>query len=190
MEQVIDIDEKSIEEKWKNPMYRPFIAKVVVNIGVGSSGEKLVKAMKVLESISGQKPVECRAKKTIRDFGIRRNEPIGCKVTLRGEAAMRFLEKALDAVERTINPDSFDNHGNLSFGIREHIDIPGTKYDPELGVFGMDVCISFERPGYRVSRRRRRKSKIPRKQRVTKEEAMLILKKKFNVTFGERKKIW
>ncbi|MBS7287695.1 MAG: 50S ribosomal protein L5 [Candidatus Freyarchaeota archaeon] len=188
MEQVIN--EESIEKKWKNPMYKPFIAKVVVNMGIGSSGEKLVKAMKVLESITGQKPVECRAKKTIRDFGIRKREPIGCKVTLRGEAARKFLEKALDAVEKTLNPDSFDHHGNISFGIREHIDIPETKYDPELGVFGMDVCVSFERPGYRVSRRKRRKSRIPKKQRVTKEEAILILKREFNVKFGERKKRW
>ncbi len=188
MEQVID--EELIKERWKNPMYKPFISKVVVNIGVGSSGERLVKAMKVLESLTGQKPVECRAKKTIRDFGIRKREPIGCKVTLRGEAARNFLNRALDAVDRTLNPNSFDEYGNISFGIREHIDIPGTKYDPDLGVFGMDVCISFERPGYCVARRRRKRSKIPRKQRVTKEEAMLILKKEFNVTFGERKRRW
>ncbi|MHA1607633.1 MAG: 50S ribosomal protein L5 [Candidatus Freyarchaeota archaeon] len=184
------LDEKSIEEKWKNPMFKPFISKVVVNIGVGASGERLVKAMKVLESLTGQKPVECRAKRTIRDFGIRKREPIGCKVTLRGEAARTFLEKALDAVERTINPDSFDEHGNVSFGIREHIDIPGTRYDPNLGVFGMDVCVSFERAGYRVKRRRRRRSRMPKKQRVTKEEAMLILKKEFNVVFGERRRRW
>ncbi|MEM1657663.1 MAG: 50S ribosomal protein L5 [Candidatus Jordarchaeales archaeon] len=185
------LNEEAIEEKWKkNPMYKPYIAKVVVNIGVGTSGEKLVKAMKVLENLTGQKPVECRAKKTIREFGIRRREPIGCKVTLRKEAARIFLEKVLDAVDRTINPDSFDKYGNVSFGIREHIDIPGTKYDPELGVFGMDVCISFERPGYRVSRRKRKKAKIPLRQRVTKEEAMLILKKEFNVKFGERAKKW
>ncbi|HDD72351.1 MAG TPA: 50S ribosomal protein L5, partial [Candidatus Bathyarchaeota archaeon] len=67
------------------------------------------------------------------------------------------------------------------FGIREHIDIPGTKYDPKVGIFGMDVCVSVERPGYRIMRRKRCRTKIPRKHRVSREEAIRFIEEKFNV---------
>ncbi|MHA1594650.1 MAG: 50S ribosomal protein L5 [Candidatus Baldrarchaeia archaeon] len=176
-----EIKAKILEEWEKNPMRRPRIEKVVVNMGVGQSGERLEKAMKVLEQLTNQKPVKTKARKTIKGFGIRKGEPIGCKVTLRGERAIEFLRKAFAAINNTVKVSSFDEYGNLSFGIKEHIDIPGTKYDPELGVFGMDVCISFERPGYRISRRRRCKRKVPRRHRMTKEEAMVYLMETFGV---------
>ena len=176
---------RSILEDWKrNPMRMPRIAKVTVNIGVGSSGERLLKAAKVLEQLTGQKPVFTRARKTIRAFGIRRGENIGVKVTLRGEKAIEFLKRALDAVGYRLKASSIDEFGNISFGIEEHILIPGTRYDPEIGIFGMDVCITIERPGFRVLRRRRAKKKhIPRRHRVTREEAMVLLNKLLGVTF-------
>lgn len=160
-------------------MLMPRIEKVTVNISVGKSGEPLEKAAKVLEELTEQRPCRRKAKKTIRDFGIRGGEPIACLVTLRDERAEKFLRKALQAVDNKLPKGSFDDHGNFSFGIREHIEIPGTKYVPELGIHGMDVSVSVSRPGYRVKRRRRAKSRIGRRHLVTTEEAMALIKDKF-----------
>ncbi len=158
-------------------MRRVFISKVVVNMAVGESGERLAKAAKLLEELTGQSPIFRKAKKTIKEFGIKRGENIACMVTLRGEKALSFLKKALAAVDYTIKASSIDHHGNIAFGIREHILLPGVKYDPSIGIFGFDVVIVLERPGFRVSRRRRKRSKIPVKQRVTREEAIEFLEK-------------
>lgn len=160
-------------KKWEsNPMLRPRISKVTVNIGVGESGERLQKAATILEMLTGQKPSYRRAKRSIKEFGVRRGEPIAVAVTLRKEKALKFLNLILDAVGRRIKRSSFDDYGNVSIGIREHIIIPGVKYDPELGIFGMDVAVTLERPGYRVMRRRRKKSTVPRRHRVSRDEAI------------------
>ncbi|RLG78002.1 MAG: 50S ribosomal protein L5 [Thermoprotei archaeon] len=169
-------------KKWSsNPMLKPRIAKVTVNIGVGESGERLQKAAKVLKDLTGQEPSIRYARRTIKEFGIRKGEPIAVVVTLRGERARSFLEKALEAIGRRIKASSFDDYGNVSFGIREHIMLPGVKYDPNIGVFGMDVAVTLERPGFRVMRRRRRKSRIPRRHRVSKLEAITYFIKELNV---------
>jgi len=157
------------------------IGKVVVNITVGASGEPLNRAMMILESLTDQKPVMRRAKQTIRTWGIRRNEPISCMVTLRREKAEALLKKTFPAVSNRINPRSFDRQGNFAFGIREHIDIPGQRYDPNLGIVGMDIMATVERPGYRVARKRRAKSKISHSHRVTREESIEFIKQSFGV---------
>ncbi|MCX8171338.1 MAG: 50S ribosomal protein L5 [Candidatus Bathyarchaeota archaeon] len=186
------LSDEEVEEfkaKWQsNPMFKPRVDKVVVNCCVGKSGEPLEKAIKILEELTGQKPCFRRAKKTIRDFGIRRKEPIACLVTLRGEKAIEFLKRSLEAVDNKIPASSFDNFGNFAFGISEHIDIPGTKYSPELGIVGMDVCVSLCRPGYRVKYRRRARSKVGAKHRVTAEEAMAFMKEEFGVKLTEEKR--
>lgn len=160
-----------------HPMRKVVLGKVVVNMAVGESGERLANAAKVLEQITGQRPSFRRAKKTIKEFGIRRGENIACIVTLRGDRALSFLKKALEAVDYTISRDSIDKYGNFAFGVKEHIHLPGVKYDPEIGIFGFDVIVSLERPGYRIMRRRRKRAKIPEKHRVTKEEAIRFIEK-------------
>jgi large subunit ribosomal protein L5 len=160
------------------------IGKVVVNISTGQSGEPLDNAMKILENLTGQRPCTRRAKQTIRTFGIRRNEPISCMVTLRGSRAEDLLVKAFSGIGNRINPRSFDQNGNFAFGIREHIDIPGQRYDPALGITGMDVMATVERLGYRVARKRRGKSRVGRKQKVTREEAIEFIKNSFGVEVG------
>ena len=169
------------KKKHENPMLKPRIEKVVINCSVGRSGEPLERAMKILEELTGQKPCVRKAKKTIRDFGIRRKEPIACVVTLRGEKAREFLSRALQAVDNRISKSSFDEYGNFSFGIKEHIDIPGTKYSPELGIIGMDVSVVLERPGYRVKRRRRAKSKVGTEHLLSPDEAISFIRDEFNV---------
>ncbi|MCG2886548.1 MAG: 50S ribosomal protein L5 [Vulcanisaeta sp.] len=155
-----------------HPMRVIRIEKVVVNIGVGQSGERLEKAAKVLEELTQQKPSYRPAKKSIKEWNIRRGEPIGVAVTLRRNKAVWFLLRALAAVDFTLKESSFDNWGNVAFGIREHIMIPGTKYDPALGVWGMDVVTVLGRPGFRVMYRRRARHDVGKRQRVTKAEAM------------------
>jgi len=175
-----------IEDWQKHPMRKPRIAKVTVNIALGYGGERLLKAAEVLEEITGQKPVFRRAKRTIRAFGVRKGENIAVMVTLRKEKAIRFLEKAFEAVGYRLKASSIDEHGNIAFGIEEHILIPGVKYDPQVGILGMDVAITIERPGHRIVRRKRaRKQHIPRRHRVTKEETMVLLNEMFNVNFIE-----
>jgi len=160
-----------------HPMRRVFIGKVIAHISVGESGERLLNAARVLEELTGQKPVFRKAKRTIREFGIRRGENIACMVTLRGEKAYSFLKKALAAVNYEVRESSIDDKGNFAFGIREHILIPGTKYDPSIGIYGMDVIVALERPGYRVARRRRRRSRIGKNHYVTREEAKEFIEK-------------
>jgi large subunit ribosomal protein L5 len=180
------VSEMSLKEeiisKWQeNPMLKPRVEKVVVNVSVGRSGEPLEKAMKILEELTGQKPCIRKAKKTIRGFGIRRNEPIACLVTLRGEKAQNFLRRAFQAVDNEISERSFDRYGNFSFGIKEHISMPGTKYLPELGIIGMDVSVALCRPGYRVKHRHRGKSKIGSSHLLSRDEAILFIKDTFGV---------
>lgn len=178
-----NIVEKILDSWRKNPMLIPRIAKIVVNISVGGSSERLDKAVKLLNQLTGLKPTTRRAKKTIREFGISRRQPIATVVTLRGSKAYEFLRKALTAVNNTIKEESFDNYGNISFGIKEHLLIPGVRYDPDIGIFGMDVAITVERPGYRVLRRRRcRVKSIPKRHRVSKEESILLME----ILFGAR----
>jgi len=169
--------------KWsKNQMLKPRIAKVTVNICVGAATERLPAAMKVLEELTGQKPVPRRAKRTIKEFGIRKGENIAAIVTLRRDKAVEFLRKVFEAIGYRVKASSFDEYGNLGIGIKEHIMLPGVKYDPEIGIFGMDVVITLERPGYRILRRRRcRKKHIPLRHRVKREEAMVFLNKEFGV---------
>jgi len=173
--------EHGAERSYENPMLKPRIEKVVINCCVGKSGEPLEKAMKILQELTGQKPSIRRAKKTIKDFGIRRKEPIACVVTLRGERAREFLTRAFQAVDNRISRSSFDEMGNFSFGIKEHIDIPGVKYDPELGIIGMDVSVVLERPGFRVKRRRRARSKVGTEHLLSPDEAISFIREEFNV---------
>ncbi|MEX2689587.1 MAG: 50S ribosomal protein L5 [Candidatus Njordarchaeum guaymaensis] len=159
-----------------HPMKTIRIEKVVVNMAVGESGEKLAKAAKVLEQITGQKPKLIKAKKTIRDFGIRKGENIACMVTLRKEKAINFLLKALQTIDYKIKEKSIADN-SFSFGVPEHIYFPGVKYDPSIGIFGFDVIVVFERPGFRVKRRRRRRNKVGKKHLVTKKDIIEFLEK-------------
>jgi len=166
-------------------MRKPRVMKVVVNIGVGDAGERLEKAQKVLQMITKHKPVVTHAKVTNRDLGVRQGMPIGCKVTLRGEEADEFLGRALLTREMRIARYSFDPEGNLSFGIPDYTDFAGMRYDPEIGIFGMDVSVVIQRPGYRVSQRRIMKRRLPKEHRMTRQEAVDFMRQKFNAEVVE-----
>jgi len=156
----------------ENPMRIIKIAKVILNIGVGQSGEIIERAKSLLQDLTGHNPSSRNAERTVKEFGIHKGEPIGVTVTLRGKNALDVLKRLLEAKSNQIKKSSFDRTGNCSFGIREHIEIPGVKYDPTIGIFGMDVSVVLERPGTRVMRRKRANSRVGRKHKVTTDEAI------------------
>lgn len=158
-----------------------YIDKVIVHMGVGESGERLVKAEDIVKAITGQKSVRTIAKRTQPAFGIRKGAPIGCKVTLRRKTAESFVETALAIIERSLATSQFDRTGNVSFGIEEHTDFPGMSYDPTIGIYGMDVNVVLERKGVRIARRSVERRKLPAKQKVSKDEAIAFMRERFQV---------
>merc|ERR1711965_187066 len=154
------------------------LEKLCLNICVGESGDRLTRAAKVLEQLTGQQPVFSKARYTVRTFGIRRNEKIACHVTVRGEKALQILESGLKVKEYELLRRNFSESGNFGFGISEHIDL-GLKYDPSTGIYGMDFYVVLERPGYRVSRRRKCQKKVGKSHKLTKTDAMKRFQQKF-----------
>ncbi len=167
--------------KMQNPMRQIRIEKVVLNIGCGGDLQKIERAEKLLKYLTGREKVLITKSKRRSTFGIAKGKPIGVKVTLRKKEALEFLKKAFAAVDNKLKASWFDEEGNFSFGIKEYIDLPGVKYKPEIGMLGMDVCVTLERPGFRIKRRKVQKRKIPKEHRISKEEAIEWVKKTFGV---------
>ena len=119
--------------------------------------------------------------KRIQEWGLRPGLPIGCKLTLRKDRAIKLLQKLLEAVDNKLRENQFDSNGNVAFGIHEYIDIPGVKYDPKIGIMGLEVCVTLERPGYRIKRRRLLARKIPARHRVSRQEAVEFMSKNFDL---------
>ncbi|HXQ94167.1 MAG TPA: 50S ribosomal protein L5 [Thermoplasmata archaeon] len=161
------------------------VVKIVVNAGVGESGDPRTKAEKVLQMITRQKPVATRSRATNRDFGIRMGQEIGAKVTLRGAAAREFLERAFEARDRQFDPDSIDRAGNFSFGMSDYTDFAGMKYDPQIGIHGLDICVEMGRAGYRIRERAIRARRLPRSARPTRDETRAFLADQYHLTFLE-----
>jgi large subunit ribosomal protein L5 len=175
------LTEETQKQRVEYKMQQPRIEKVVVNLNIGKSGEPLEKATRVLEELSGQAPYKAKAKKSIRDWGVRQGEPIACVVTLRREKGIAFLKKVLPVVDNKISKQSFDEIGNFAFGLKEHIDIPGVKYDPDIGIFGMDVCVTVNRPGQRIKIRRKQTKRIGKKHLLTPEESIEYVRQTLGV---------
>jgi large subunit ribosomal protein L5 len=136
------------EFNYKNVNQVPKLIKIVINMGVGEATQNikvLDQAVEDLAAITGQKPVITRSKKSISNFKLRENVPIGCKVTLRGDRMYEFLDRLISiALPRVrdfngVSRDSFDGRGNYTLGIKEHIIFPEVKYDKVIQMLGMDV---------------------------------------------------
>jgi large subunit ribosomal protein L5 len=165
----------------ENMMKKIRLEKVVLNMGVGRSGDAIEVAKKALDSISGKKSCARDAKGTQRDWGVRKGEPIGVAVTVRGDDAAQLLKRLFAAVGNRVKGRSFDDFGNMSFGIKEHIDIPGIKYDPQIGILGLEAAISLARPGFSIRFRSRHKASVGTKHRISREEAQQFLSREFGV---------
>jgi large subunit ribosomal protein L5 len=168
----------------ENIMKNIKVEKVTLNIGCGDDNDKIEKAVKLLEILTGKKPVITKSKRR-STFGIPKGKPLATMVTLRGEEAVEFLKRTLAAIENKLKSSQFDKLGNFSFGIKEYIDIPGVRYSHDVGILGFDISVTVQRPGYRIKERRIQKKKISAKHRVNKEEAIEWMKKTFGVEISE-----
>ena len=181
------VETKSKEKKYNktnNPMKDVSIEKVIVHICTGETGAKLDKAKSIIQLLTGKKPVETVSKIKLPKWGLRPGLPIGTKVTLRNKDADEFLKKALEAKSFTLNKRCIDESGNFAFGVPEHIDIKGMKYDPKVGIFGFDVIVSLKRKGYRVKYRHLKRQSMNKNLRVTKPETEEFLSKNYSVKFS------
>merc|ERR1711978_835945 len=120
-----------------------------------------------------------KARYTVRSFGIRRNEKISVHCTVRGPKAEEILERGFKVKEYELRKENFSHNGSFGFGIQEHIDL-GIKYDPSIGIYGMDFFVVLGRPGGRVSKRRRCRSRVGFSHKLTKEDAQTWFVKKYD----------
>ncbi|CEO94913.1 50S ribosomal protein L5, chloroplastic [Plasmodiophora brassicae] len=169
--------EKAVKDKSSNPMMDIRIEKLVLNISIGG-GDRLTRAATVLKELTDQEPVFSKARYTVRSFSIRRNEKIATHVTVRGEKAEKLVNLGLRVKDYEIKAKNFSDTGNFGFGIEEHIDL-GVKYDPAIGIYGMDFYVVLSRPGGRVAVRKHKRGRVGKKHRVTKAEAMKWVQAKF-----------
>ncbi|MFH0977966.1 MAG: 50S ribosomal protein L5 [Candidatus Woesearchaeota archaeon] len=168
-----------------NQMQQVKLEKITLNIGAGKDQKKLELGLKLLKKITEIEPVRTVTNKRIPNWGLRPGLPIGCKITLRKAAALETLKRLLEAKEGRLRESQFDQNGNIAFGLPEYIDIPGVGYDPEIGVLGLEVCVTLEKPGFRIKKRRLLKRKIPPKHRISRDEAINFMKNNFKVSLGE-----
>ncbi|MGE0793277.1 MAG: 50S ribosomal protein L5 [Candidatus Woesearchaeota archaeon] len=168
-----------------NTMKQLRIEKLTLNIGAGKDPVVLKKAVKLLKHITGIDPVQTITQKRLAAWGLRPGLPIGAKITLRGEQVYDLATRLFAARDNKLQNVWFDNFGNISFGIHEYVDIPGVKYDTELGILGLQVSITLSKPGFRVKKRKIRKTKIGKNQLITKEEAINYVLEKFNLKLEE-----
>ena len=169
----------SDDKKTSNPMRKIHIEKLCLNICVGESGDRLTCAAKVLEQLTGQTPVYSKARYTVRTFSIRRNEKIAVHCTVRGPKAQEILERGLKVKEYELKRKNFSDNGSFGFGIQEHIDL-GIKYDPSMGIHGMDFFVVLNRPGARVSRRKHAQKAVGPHHRLTKDDSIQWFKETFD----------
>merc|ERR1712178_128696 len=163
----------------ENVMRKVLCDKLIINIAVGESGDRLTKAVRVLQQLSDQTPVENTARYTVRTFGIRRNEKIACHVTVRGEKATDLIERGLKITDYEISAKHFSASGNFGFGVNGHIDL-GLKYDPATGIYGMDFYVVLRRAGYNVAKKKQKRGRIGLAHKITREDAMEWVRQTFN----------
>lgn len=153
------------------------IEKVVLS--AGATGDKLNKSARLLELISKMKAVKTKSKKRIPSLGVKPGLELGCYVTIRNKTKDETLKKLLAAINNQLDSKQINNN-HFSFGIKEYIEIPGMEYNREIGILGLNVTVVFSRPGSRVNKRKIKRSKLPKKQIIKKEEIIEFIKKNFN----------
>jgi len=168
-----------------SPMKEIRIEKLTLNIGAGKEQAVLEKGITLLKNITGLSPVKTITQKRIANWGLRPGLPIGCKITFRREKAKELAKRLLFAKNNILSKNNFDNNGNISFGIHEYIDIPDVKYDPKIGIMGLQASLTLQRPGFRIKRRKIMKRRIPRKHGINQEESIKFMKDNFTIMIKE-----
>jgi large subunit ribosomal protein L5 len=169
-----------------NPMRTIRIEKLTLNIGTGKEQKVMDRAVKLLKAITGIDPVKTKTTKRLQAWGLRPGLPIGCKITIRDpEHIKKLLPRLLEAKEFVMTTRMFDNRGNVSFGIPECIDIADYKYDPEIGIMGLQASVTLGRPGFRVKRRRLHAASVKNSHLISQDEAISFMKEQFNIKLQE-----
>jgi large subunit ribosomal protein L5 len=170
--------QKTVQE---NKMREISIEKITLNCGTAGPGDRLEKSLKLLQKVSGIKPISRKTTKRIPTWGVRPGLEIGCMVTVRGKKAGELLKSLLKGVKNKIKASSFDDNGNFSFGISEYLNVPGIEYDPDIGIIGFEVAVTLQRKGFRIRRRTIKKKSIPTSHKITKDDAINFMKKSYEV---------
>lgn len=161
------------------------IDKLTLNFGAGKDQKALEKGAALLKQLTGIEPVKTITQKRIPSWGLRPGLPVGAKITLRGEQAADMCRRLLTARDFKLKQTNIDQMGNVSFGLKEYIDIPGAKYDPQIGIIGLECSLTLKRPGYRVRDRKLRKGHIGAHHRVSQRDATAFMKHRFNIVLGD-----
>jgi large subunit ribosomal protein L5 len=162
-------------------MRKPEITKVVLS--AGAVGPELIKAKKLLEIVSGAHAeiIKAGPKRRIPEFGVKPGLELGTRVTLRKKKGIVLLKRLLGAVDNKVKRKQIaPNH--FSFGIKEYIEIPGMEYVREIGIRGFNVTVTFERPGIRVSKRKIKPGRVPKRQQVSEDEVAKYMEDTFKTT--------
>ncbi len=166
-------------EKKENAMRTIEIEKVILNIG--GTGDKLEKGVKLLKFLTERTPSKTKTAKRIPEFGVRPGLLVGAVVTIRKDSET-ILRKLLSSVDNTLKRSQVAENG-FSFGIKEYIEIPGAEYQRDIGIMGLDVTITFKRKGRRVSLKKAKRGKIPKRHKISREEIIKFMEEKFNTKF-------
>lgn len=171
--------EKMGTEENQNVMRKIKIEKVVLSIG--ATGDNLEKGFKLLKLIGGRNPAKMKSRKRIPSLGVRPNLEVGVVLTIRKDIE-KFLKRMLEAVDNKLRRRQISEN-NFSFGIKEYIEIPGMEYQREIGMIGLDVTVVFKRAGRRVGLRKVKQGRVPKRQRISRQEIIKFMEEKFNTEF-------
>lgn len=159
------------------------VSKVTLNVGAGRNERKLEKGMQLIKQLTGVDALKTLTQKRIPTWGLRPGLPVGCKLTLRKKAAHEMLARLIYARDNKLPESCFDAKGNFAFGVKEYIDIKDATYNPDIGMMGLEVAVTLEKPGYRVKKRKIKPGAIGKKHALTKEQAMAYIAETYKVEF-------
>lgn len=164
----------------ENVMRKIKLDKVTLNCGAGVEPRKLEKSEKLLKIIGKGKVKRTTSKRRIPTFGLRIGQEIGCKITLRKKKAEELLKRLLESVGNKLSIKQI-SEGYFAFGIKEYIEIPGMNYERDIGIIGLEVCVSLTRAGKRVGEKKIKKGRISQGHRITKEETVKFMEENFKI---------
>ena len=168
-----------MSEEKQNIMRQIKTEKIVLSIG--GTAENLEKGVKLLKILTNKKPAKMKSKKRIPSLGVRPGLEVGTVVTIR-KNLKEFLKNMLFAIDNVLKKKQISEN-NFSFGLKEYIEIPGIEYQRDIGIIGFDITVVFKRSGRRVKLKKIKKGKIPKKQKISKEEIIKYMEENFQTKF-------